>query len=63
VERISVEKEGVLDLGKCTRLLVQIVAKRQKSLSSLQKADQSIAEIAIRSIEKINSKLDSLVIL
>lgn len=37
---------------KCTRQLVQTVARKQKYHSNLQKEDLYIAGIAIRNIEK-----------
>jgi hypothetical protein len=42
-------------LGQCTKLSVLTVARRQKFLSSQQRADQYIVETAIKSIADTRS--------
>jgi len=45
------EEEDMADQEQCTRKLVQIVARKRKSLSNQREIGQSIVEIASRSIE------------
>jgi hypothetical protein len=50
----KVDSGALADRERCTRLSAQTAIRNAKSLSSLQKADQSTARIAIRSTRSFN---------